>query len=72
VLRGKGLEKSADIVSLGPHAAHDEVPRRPIERDAPGAQVMVIHLIVGNVVDLRMLGDELFVERINGRMGLHN
>jgi hypothetical protein len=33
---------------------------------------MVIHLIVGNVVDLRMLGDELFVERINGRMGLHN
>lgn len=32
---------------------------------------MVIHLIVGNIVDLRMLGHELLVERINGGMGLY-
>ena len=71
MLRGQGLEQNADIVSFGPHAAHDEMTWRAIERNAPRAQVMVIHLIVGNIVDLRMLGDEFFVERINGRMSLH-
>ena len=32
---------------------------------------MVIHLIVGNIVDLRMLGHKLLVERVNGGMGLY-
>lgn len=32
---------------------------------------MVIHLIIRNVIDLRVLGDEFCIEGVDGRMCLH-
>lgn len=71
MLARQGLEQRADIVRFGPHATDDEMAWRTIERNAPGTQVVVVDFIVGNVVDLRMLGDKFIVERINGRMSLY-
>src|SRR5712664_903235 len=71
VLASKLMHKSRDIISLGPHASHDNVSRRAVQSATPRAIIVVVNSIFGNGVNLGVLGGKLGVERVNGRMWLN-
>ena len=71
VLASKLMHESRDIISLGPHARHDNVSRRAVQSAAPRAIIVVVNSIFGNGVNLGVLGGKLGVERVNGRMRLN-
>ena len=70
VLASKLMHESRDIISLGPHARHDDVSRRAVQSATPRAIIVVVNSIFGNGVNLGVLDGKLGVERVNGRMWL--
>jgi hypothetical protein len=65
MLLSKFVYKSFDVICLGPNAWHDDVTRRTIERATPRAVFVVVNSVIGNRIDLRMLGDKISIEGIN-------
>jgi hypothetical protein len=70
MLLSKFVYKSFDVICLGPNAWHDDVTRRTIEHATPRAVVVVVNSVIGNRIDLRMLGDKICIEGINCRVRL--
>jgi hypothetical protein len=71
MLLGKFVHKPFDVICLGPNARHDDMTRRMIERATPRAVIVVVDSVIRNGVDLRILGDKIRIERIDGRVRLN-
>ena len=66
MLESKLVDKTCDVIGLGPDAGHNDVARRAVESATPRAVIVVVNSVVGNGVNLGMLGGKLLVEGVNG------
>jgi hypothetical protein len=62
------LHELIDVVCFWPHAGNDDVARRAIDFAAPRTVIVVADLVVWKVVALWVLGNQLLVEGIDGRV----
>lgn len=66
MLDGQFGNEATDIVSPRPNAAHDDVTWRSVHGDRPWTILVVVDSLLGNVIDLWVVRDQLIIEGGNG------